>query len=97
MVPGGHLGIVEGVKGIVDIAGEFGLPIISDEIEGIITFDGVESLSMARLANDVSCIIVNSLSKTFGSPGWACGYMYFHDPLGKLAEIKATVRALEYT
>lgn len=95
--PTGRVYSEKELKGIVDIAGEFDLPIISDEIEGIIAFDGVESLSMARLANDVPCITLNSLSKAFGSPGWAVGYMHFHDPLGKLAEIEDTVRALAYT
>lgn len=95
--PTGRVYSEKELKGVVDIAGEFDIPVISDEIEGIIAFDGAESLSMARLANDVPCIIVNSLSKAFGSPGWACGYMYFHDPLDKLAEIEKTTRVLEYT
>lgn len=84
------------LKAIVDIAGEFNIPITSDEIEGLTTFDGVESISVARVAGDVPCVTLNSLSKTFGSPGWALGYMCFHDPQGKIAEIEDTVRALAY-
>ena len=85
------------LKEMINLAGEFNLPLICDEIEGILTYDGVESIATSRLANDVPCITVSSVSKAFGSPGWALGYMCFHDPRGRVAEIERTVKALAYS
>jgi aspartate/methionine/tyrosine aminotransferase len=85
------------LKEMVNIAGEFNIPVISDEIEGILTFDGLESVSMMRVAGDVPCVTVASLSKAFGSPGWSLGYICFHDPRGKISEVQKTTKALAYT
>jgi aspartate/methionine/tyrosine aminotransferase len=94
--PTGKVYSVKELKAIVDIAGEFGILLISDEIEGLLMFDGSEFSSAIRVAGDVPCVKLSSVSKAFGSPGWALGYMCFHDPEGKIKEFEDTVRALAY-
>jgi alanine-synthesizing transaminase len=66
------------LKEIVDIAGEFGLPIISDEIYDQLTYDEKQT-SMVRIAGDVPVIGFNGVSKVYLAPGWRVGYAYFHD------------------
>ncbi len=78
------------VKAIVDLAGEHNLLLISDEIYDRIVFKRGFT-STAHIANDVSVVGVNGFSKAHLMTGWRLGYMYFHDPQGKLAELKECV------
>jgi alanine-synthesizing transaminase len=71
------------LKEIVDIAGEYGLPIISDEIYDQLTYDE-KQISMVRIASDVPVIGFNGVSKVYLAPGWRVGYAYFHDTNGEL-------------
>jgi len=78
------------VKEIVDLAGEHNLLLISDEIYDRIVFkEGF--VSTAHIAKDVSVVGMNGFSKTYLMTGWRLGYMYFHDPEGKLTELKECV------
>lgn len=80
------------LKDIIDIAGEHGLLIMSDEIYSLITFDGVTSTSTAALAGDVPVITLNGLAKFFMRTGWKVGYGAFHDPDDKIGELKDTIK-----
>lgn len=71
------------LKEIVNIAGEFNLPIISDEIYDQLTYDE-KQISMVRIAGDVPVIGFNGVSKVYLAPGWRVGYAYFHDTNGEL-------------
>ena len=75
-------------KQIVDIAGENNVMIVSDEMYGLITYDGIDYPSMAKIAGDVPVIVVNGMSKFFMRTGWRIGYCAFHDPEGKISEVK---------
>ena len=78
------------VKAIIDLAGEHNLLLISDEIYDRIVFRKGFT-SAAHIANDVSVVGLNGFSKACLMTGWRLGYMYFHDPEGKLAELKECV------
>lgn len=78
------------LKEIVDLAGEYGLFVISDEIYDLMTFEG-EHHSPASLAKDVPVILVNGFSKVDLLPGWRLGYAAFHDTTGQLEEIEEAV------
>nr|HDO81538.1 aminotransferase class I/II-fold pyridoxal phosphate-dependent enzyme [Candidatus Bathyarchaeota archaeon] len=78
------------VKEIVDVAGEYGVPIVSDEIYDQIVYEG-RFRSAASLAEDVPVIGLNGLSKTYLVPGWRLGYVYFHDPEGVIQDVKEGV------
>jgi len=78
------------IKAIVDLAGEHNLLLISDEIYDRIVFKKGFT-SAAHTANDVSVVGLNGFSKAYLMTGWRLGYMYFHDPEGKLDEVKECV------
>ncbi|MFW9984175.1 MAG: aminotransferase class I/II-fold pyridoxal phosphate-dependent enzyme [Candidatus Odinarchaeota archaeon] len=75
------------VQLLIDIAGEFGIPLISDEVYDRLVYDLVPT-STAALAKDVPVIGFNGLSKVYLVPGWRIGYMYFHHPNQELMELK---------
>jgi aspartate/methionine/tyrosine aminotransferase len=78
------------VKEIVDLAGEYNLLLVSDEIYDRIVFkEGF--VSAASIAKDVPVIGMNGFSKTYLMTGWRLGYMYFYDLEGKLAELKECI------
>lgn len=73
------------LRQIVDLAGEFKLPIIADEIYDKMTFDA-PAICLASIANDVPVISGNGLSKNYVYTGARVGYVAFHggvelDPL----------------
>ncbi len=71
------------LREIVSIAGEYGLPLISDEIYDQLTYDEPQT-PMVRIAGDVPVIGFNGVSKVYLAPGWRVGYAYFHDRNGEL-------------
>ena len=74
------------IREIGNIAAEFEIPLISDEVYDKITFDG-RFFSASRLPSDVSRIILNGFSKVNLMPGWRVGYGYYMDESGMLDEI----------
>jgi len=65
------------IKEIIDIAGEYQVPIISDEIYDDMVFDSKQHAT-ATLAKDVPVITFNGFSKVYLVPGWRIGYIMFH-------------------
>lgn len=64
------------LKEIINIAGEYNLPLISDEIYDQLTYEK-KFISTAALTNDVPVIGLNGFSKVYQMTGWRLGYMYF--------------------
>jgi aspartate/methionine/tyrosine aminotransferase len=85
------------IKNIVDIAGEHDLPIISDEMYQLITFDGLKTRSVASQSKDVPVIVTGSMSKFFMKPGWCVGYAYLQDPAGKMRELEKSAFLISNT
>jgi alanine-synthesizing transaminase len=79
------------LKQMADLAGEYNLFMVSDEIYDLMTYDDGVHHSPATLAKDVPMILVNGFSKVDLLPGWRLGYSVFHDPNGELKEIKEAV------
>jgi len=65
------------LQGIIDIAGEAKLPIISDDVYDKLVFDG-EIAHMRDMCKDVPVVCGNSLSKNYIYPGARVGYLAFH-------------------
>jgi aspartate/methionine/tyrosine aminotransferase len=84
--PTGALYSKKVVKEIVDIAGEFKIPIISDEIYDDMTFDN-KQYATSTLGKDISVITFNGFSKVYLVPGWRMGYTLFHHS-GELDEVQ---------
>ncbi|MBR1452114.1 MAG: aminotransferase class I/II-fold pyridoxal phosphate-dependent enzyme [Candidatus Methanomethylophilaceae archaeon] len=75
------------IKEFGDIAAEYEIPLISDEIYDKIVFDG-KFYSASKLKPDVPRIILNGFSKVNLMPGWRMGYCYFMDESGLMDEIR---------
>jgi len=80
------------LKEIVNIAGENDLPVISDEIYGLTTFDGIVAKPTAKIAKEVPVITLSGMSKIFMRTGWRVGYIYFHDPEDKISELSMVTK-----
>ncbi|MDH7478319.1 MAG: aminotransferase class I/II-fold pyridoxal phosphate-dependent enzyme [Candidatus Bathyarchaeota archaeon] len=78
------------VKQILDLAGEYGIPVLSDEIYDQIVYER-KFVSTACLAKDVPVIGFNGFSKAYLMTGWRLGYVYFQDQKGELQEVKQCV------
>ena len=90
--PTGAVYSEKSLKHIADIAGEYDLPIISDEIYGLITFDGITAQPTAKIAKDTPVIALSGMSKIFMRTGWRIGYICFHDPEGKISELSSVTK-----
>ncbi|MFX1418249.1 MAG: aminotransferase class I/II-fold pyridoxal phosphate-dependent enzyme [Promethearchaeota archaeon] len=78
------------IKEIINIAGEYNLMIISDEIYDQIIYEKPFT-SPASLSRDVPIIGLNGFSKSHLATGWRLVYMYYHDPENKLEDLKAGI------
>jgi len=78
------------VRQILDLAGEYGIPVLSDEIYDQIIYEK-KFVSTAHLAKDVPVIGLNGFSKAHLMTGWRLGYIYFHDQKDQLQELKQCI------
>ncbi len=85
------------LRSVLDVAGENGLAVISDEIYDLITYDDVKSKSAAAISGDVPVITTYSTSKFFMNPGWRIGFLHIHDPAGKMKEYSTTLKRVSGT
>ncbi len=83
--PTGALYSKEVIKEIIDIAGEYHIPVISDEIYDDMVFDK-KQYATASLARDVPVITFNGFSKVYLVPGWRIGHVMFYHT-GELDEV----------
>jgi alanine-synthesizing transaminase len=77
-------------KEILNLAGEYGVPVFSDEIYDQLVFEK-RFVSTAHIAKDVPVVGLNGFSKAYLMTGWRLGYMYFHSPEGELLELKQCI------
>jgi len=94
--PNNPVGVVYSKKyllEIINIAGEYQLPIISDEIYDHFVYDE-KFVSVASLAKDVPVITLNGFSKAYLMTGWRLGYLYYHDPENYMVEFREDVNRL---
>jgi aspartate/methionine/tyrosine aminotransferase len=77
--PTGMVYPVEILKRFVEIAREFNLFIISDEIYINITYNGVKSTALSEVIEDVPGIAMKGISKEFPWPGSRCGWMEYYN------------------
>jgi tyrosine/nicotianamine family aminotransferase len=75
------------IKEIIDIAGEYSIPIVSDEIYDDLTFSE-KQIATSSLAKDVPVITFNGFSKVYLVPGWRIGYVMFHNESRELNRIQ---------
>ncbi|MBI4361228.1 aminotransferase class I/II-fold pyridoxal phosphate-dependent enzyme [Candidatus Micrarchaeota archaeon] len=64
------------LKEVVNLAGEYGVPILADEIYDELTY-GKPFTSLGALSSDVPVVVMNGLSKNYLAPGWRVGWITF--------------------
>ncbi|UNQ73997.1 aminotransferase class I/II-fold pyridoxal phosphate-dependent enzyme [Infirmifilum sp. NZ] len=95
--PTGAVYPVKTIKEILDIAAEWDIPVVSDEIYDALTFEG-EFVSTARVASKDNVVIgLNGFSKTFLATGWRLGYVYLKGPEEKVSQIRSAILAFLMT
>ena len=80
------------IEEIVNVAGQHDIPVICDEIYGLITFDGTEATSVAKLSGEVPVLTLSGMSKIFMRTGWRVGYICIHDPNGSLTDVTRSIK-----
>ena len=70
----------EVLQNIVDVAREYNLLILADEIYDRILYDGAKHISIASLAPDLLTITFNGLSKAYRVAGYRAGWMVLTGP-----------------
>jgi alanine-synthesizing transaminase len=63
------------LQGIISLARKHQLIVYADEIYDRILYDGAKHIPLASLANDVLCITLNGLSKTYRLAGFRSGWL----------------------
>jgi aspartate/methionine/tyrosine aminotransferase len=64
---------------LIEIAKEFDLFVISDEIYSNITYNGARAITLAEIIGDVPGIAMKGISKEFPWPGSRCGWLEFYN------------------
>lgn len=77
--PTGMVYPLESLKRIVEIAREFNLFIISDEIYLNITYNGARAYALSEVIEDVPGISLKGISKELPWPGSRCGWMEYYN------------------
>ena len=77
--PTGMVYPVEILEKIVDIAREYNLFLVSDEIYTNIIYNGVETKALCEILGDVPGIALKGISKDTPWPGSRCGWMEFYN------------------
>jgi aspartate/methionine/tyrosine aminotransferase len=80
------------LREIINVAAQYDIPMISDEIYGLITLDGVKSPSVSTLSEEVPVIMLSGMSKIFMRTGWRVGYMCIHDPTGSMKDATKSIK-----
>lgn len=73
--PTGAVYSVELLKQVIELARQFDLIVLSDEIYDKILYDGAQHVSTASLADDVLFFTYNGLSKNYRAAGYRSGWM----------------------
>ncbi len=73
--PTGAIYSTEVLLDIIQVAREYGLVVMVDEIYDKVLYDGHKHVSMASLANDVFFITMGGLSKNYRACGYRAGWM----------------------
>lgn len=89
--PTGALYDTQILLGMLDIAREHDLVVFSDEIYDRLVMDGLEHVSTASLAPDLTVVTMNGLSKSHCLCGYRCGWMVISGPAEATREYRRGV------
>eukprot|EP01083_Nonionella_stella_P170633 581108_1 len=96
--PCGSVLTEENLLSILQVAEDFSIPIITDEVYGEMVYDHNHGKnrfhSLASLSKTVPILSVNGLSKQYLVPGWRVGWVIIHDPVGAFLKVRTALRKL---
>ena len=81
--PTGVLYDTQVLRDMLTVAREHNLVVFSDEIYDRLVMDGLEHVSTAALAPDLTVVTMNGLSKSHSLCGYRCGWMIISGPRAK--------------
>jgi aspartate aminotransferase len=86
--PTGSVYTREELEGIVEVAAEEDIYILSDEIYEKLVYDDVEHVSVASISKEAYdlTITINGFSKAYAMTGWRLGYMAAPENVAKAAD-----------
>src|SRR6185295_12095904 len=86
--PSGSVYTREELQGIVDVAAEEDIYILSDEIYEKLVYDDAEHVSVASLSKEAYdlTITVNGFSKAYAMTGWRLGYLAAPEAVAKAVD-----------
>jgi len=76
------------LEDMLRVAREHDLMVFSDEIYDRLVMDGIEHISTASLAPDLTVITMNGLSKSHSLCGYRCGWMVISGPRARTEEYR---------
>jgi alanine-synthesizing transaminase len=80
------------LREIADIGSEFGIPIVSDEIYSLLTYDNVVAHPIGRFVKDNLLFTVSGVSKIFCAPGMRMGYICIKNDVEKFGKVADMVK-----
>ena len=86
--PTGVLYSTEVLQQLIEVAREHNLIVFSDEIYDRLVMDGLQHVSTAALAPDLTVITMNGLSKSHSLCGYRCGWMVISGPRARTEEYR---------
>ena len=74
--PSGAVYTRQELQALAEVAVQYGIFVLSDEIYEKLVYDGIEHVSIAALGEDIKdlTIVVNGVSKAYAMTGWRIGY-----------------------
>eukprot|EP01102_Stenamoeba_stenopodia_P007964 TRINITY_DN224_c0_g2_i4.p2 TRINITY_DN224_c0_g2~~TRINITY_DN224_c0_g2_i4.p2 ORF type:complete len:237 (-),score=29.28 TRINITY_DN224_c0_g2_i4:144-854(-) len=79
---------------VLEVAEEFKIPIIADEIYEKMVFEGSEFHSLSSLSETVPILEVGGIAKRYLVPGWRLGWVIVHDRNGAFSDVRTGCHAL---
>ncbi|KAI3941948.1 hypothetical protein MKW98_009158 [Papaver atlanticum] len=92
--PCGNVYTYDHLKKVAETAKGLGIPVISDEVYGHLTFGSNPFVPMGVFGSTVPVFTLGSISKRWLVPGWRLGWLVITDPNGflKEAEIPSSIK-----
>lgn len=84
--PTGAVYTEEELKAIADLACEYDLVVVSDEIYEKLIYDDAKHVSIASFNDDIKArtIVINGVSKTYAMTGWRIGYSASNEEIASI-------------
>ncbi|MDK2902225.1 MAG: aspartate aminotransferase [Clostridiales bacterium] len=84
--PTGTVYAEEELKAIADLACEYDLVVVSDEIYEKLIYDDAKHVSIASFNDDIKArtIVINGVSKTYAMTGWRIGYSASNEEIASI-------------